>query len=329
MDVIPSYGEDDGTASTSGPALERVCLILCTRDRPAYLAEALATIRKVLPAAIEVIVVDSGSTSDETARVVADAGVRYVRSDVPGLSIARNAGLAATEREFAIYTDDDCHVQPGFAERLVAPFAADAVGATTGRLLDIADDRPAPEAAPNRVLSRTNEGLDAGHGALMAFRVSLLRSLGGFDPLLGAGRRFGGAEDLDAFCRILVSGSTLVQVPSAIVRHVFTRNDADYVTLNRAYGLGIGAMARKWVRSTGAPGRSLTALAVRRAAVRYARRWHNARTRAGQAAYLRGFADGYREAARIPLDGLRFQDVQPPAAVAAASATTPTGRPLS
>lgn len=319
-DVRTSLGEDGRSAA---PAGDRVALVLCTRDRPEFLAGALDALQRVLPETVEVIVVDSGSVTDATRRVADRDGIRYVRSDIPGLSIARNAGLAATTREIVVFTDDDCELQPDAIERLTAPFAASTVGAVAGRLRDHSDTSDA-EPPPARVLSDTRDGLAAGHGALMAFRTALLRQLGGFDPVLGAGRDFGGAEDLDAFCRVLHSGSTVVQAPDAVVRHLFTRSDDDYIRLNSAYGRGIGAMARKWVAATGGEGRALTRLALRRAAVRLARRLGDSRARHGQWAYLRGFQDGYRRAGHLSVDGLVFRDQNPPAAVDLASSAPDT-----
>lgn len=293
----------------------RVSVIVCTRDRPILLADALAALASALPPDAEVIVVDSGSVSSDTESVARQGGARYVRSDVPGLSIARNLGLAASDRDLVVYTDDDCVVDAGFLRALVAPFASVRVGAVTGLLRDISDTRHGAGDEAERVLSTATHGLDAGHGALMAFRRSTLVELGGFDPLLGAGREFGGAEDTDIFCRILQTGDNLVHAPAAVVRHVYTRSDTDYVRLNRNYGLGVGAMCAKWLRTDRSAGVRLTAVVMRRGAVRYARRMRRVRSRRGQAAYLKGVIDGYRQARRIPIDGHVFVDLTPPAAV--------------
>lgn len=314
--------DDGGVLRAAAPTAAQVSVVLCTRDRPALLADALAALRMALPGEAEVIVVDSGSTTPETAQVAAAAGVRYVRSDIPGLSIARNLGLHSSTREIVVFTDDDCLVEPGFLPALVAPFESPSVGAATGALRDASDEREiAP--GPIAVLHDVTQGLDAGHGALMAFRRSVILDLGGFDPVLGAGRRFGGAEDMDAVCRVLRAGFTVVRVPRAIVRHVFTRADDDYLRLNTNYGLGMGAMCAKWLREAGADGRRLAALVARRGLSRYARRLRPARARRGQGAYLRGLVRGYAEGRRLQLGGLVFIDAEPPAAVPPAIAGVP------
>lgn len=302
--------------------LDTVAIVLCTRDRPTMLADALAAIRASVSSAVEVIVVDSASTTSETARVAAEAGVRCVRSDIPGLSIARNLGLASTDRDFVVYTDDDCELLPSAIERLVAALSRRNVGAATGTLRDVTNSSALPN-DPDVVLTATVDGVDAGHGALMAFRVATLRDLGGFDPLLGAGRVWGGAEDLDAFCRVLESGASLVRVPTAVVRHLYTRDDTDYTALNRAYGLGIGAMSRKWMSEARRPGRALRRRIVRRAFVRLVRQFGDARKRAARVAYIRGFFEGYRSAARVPIQRFQFVDVTLPTAIRLAPGPIP------
>lgn len=309
-----SASGDETRPDTARAATFGVSVIVCTRDRAQMLAAALDALRAAIPADVDILVVDSGSTSHATRDAAAGAGVRYVRSDIPGLSIARNAGLAATDAELVIFTDDDCAVAPGFLAPLLAPFDDARVAGATGTLRDIADTS-APSAAPVDFLTRTNQGMDAGHGALMAFRRSALLAGGGFDPLLGAGRRFGGAEDMDVFCRLLHAGNTVARVPASVVTHVYTRSDDDYIALNENYGRGIGAMCAKWLRTDRRAGVSLTALVARRGIVRYARRLRTARARRGQQAYLRAVLRGLREAWRLPLAQGMLVDANPPAPV--------------
>jgi glycosyltransferase involved in cell wall biosynthesis len=277
------------------------------------LANALDALRTAAGDA-EIIVVDSASETAATREVAASAGVRYIRSDIPGLSIARNVGLAGTHRSIVVFTDDDCAVDPEFLAPLLAPFAEPAIVAVTGRLQDVAD-QSLPPAPTVDVLRRVSSGLDAGHGALMAFRRAGLLSTGGFDPLLGAGRRFGGAEDMDAFCRLLHDGGRIARVSASVVKHLNTRDDHDYVVLNENYGRGIGAMLAKWIRTHPVHGAALAAVVFRRGAVRYLRRRRSARGRDGQRAYFRGIGTGLREGRQLPVSGENFVDRIPPVAV--------------
>ena len=304
---------DDG----AGLGYADVSIVLCTRDRAPMLTAALAALKARTPPSVEIIVVDSGSATIDTMTVAAAAGVRCIRSGMPGLSIARNAGLQSSARAVVVYTDDDCEVMADWLPPLLAALRDNQIGAAAGLLVDEHDDPPPPGARAVVEHRSTVSGLDVGHGALMAFRRSVLLEIGGFDPVLGAGRTFGGAEDLDAFCRVIEEGHVVVSVPDAVVRHVNTRHDADYTKLQRAYGLGLGAMCAKWIRTEPAAGAKLTLVVARRATVRFLRGLRSARRRPAERALIAGFAHGLRTAWRIPIVNGRFVDVTPPAVIEA------------
>ena len=81
------------------PRPEDVTLAICTRERPEMLASALASFTAVTPPGVQILVVDSASTTPATWEVADAAGVDYVRSDIKGLSIARNLFLAHCRKE--------------------------------------------------------------------------------------------------------------------------------------------------------------------------------------------------------------------------------------
>ncbi|GAB2464262.1 glycosyltransferase family 2 protein [Xylanimonas ulmi] len=289
---------------------------VCSRDRGDLLRRCLAQIARVTPAQVEVLVVDSGSRTRATLDVAAAAGVRAVRSDTPGLSIARNLALASSDRPFVLFTDDDCLAVDGWTGAVLGWFADPAVVAVTGRMLDHTLVG-VPDLAPARVrhLTRAVEGIDAGHGALMAFRRERLRALGGFDDVLGAGRRLAGAEDLDMLCRVLAAGGVVVRDEASVVHHANTREGADHTDLYRGYGRGLGALVAKWLRLRPATGLTLGAIVARRAMLRWLRARADRREGAAQLALLAGALSGWREARRTPLVAGRFVDQAPPAPV--------------
>jgi hypothetical protein len=90
-------------------------LVICTRNRADRLGsclDAVAEIRSSRP--WETVVVDNAST-DDTARVVADARetfpvpLRLIEERVPGVSRARNSGWRSASGAIVAYTDDDCY----------------------------------------------------------------------------------------------------------------------------------------------------------------------------------------------------------------------------
>jgi GT2 family glycosyltransferase len=292
-----------------------VTVVICSRDRPSMLANALAAVSAATPAEVQVLVVDSASSSAQTRDVAVSAGVDYLRTDVKGLSIARNIGYAAG-REIIVFTDDDCEPVAGWIDQLLKPFADARVGAVTGLLLDSSrmDELNGSQAqlAPAMKYSSVRRGLDAGHGALMAFRRDLLAQLDGFDDVLGAGRYFAGAEDLDMFCRVLAFGRTIVHQPRAIVCHMNTRDEVAYRALLGGYGRGLGAMIAKWWRIAPGTAMQLATIVYLRACLRLLRGIRSSRKRGGELAFLRGVSVGLASARGMTVVGSRFADANRP-----------------
>lgn len=287
-------------------------IVVCTRERPEMLRDALASIVANSDPATEVIVVDSASTTSATREVALAAGCRYVRSDIKGLSIARNLGLRTAEREIVVYTDDDCLAAVGWLKVLPAHFDRPEVGSVSGLMRHDGNSSAAP---PAREYRTTVQGLDSGHGAIMAFRRDLAVSLGGFDDVLGAGRELAGAEDLDMFCRVLAAGSTVVNDPACEVIHMNTREGEDYRRLLRGYGLGLGALANKWLRLRLRVGLALSARIFGRAVRQVLHRGGDEVLRSAHRAQLAGTVQGFWRATRMRLTGTVFLDANPPSPI--------------
>jgi glycosyltransferase involved in cell wall biosynthesis len=295
------------------PTPADLAVIVCTRNRATMLAAALESISRAVPLDVEVLVVDSASDTWETRDVVAAAGAGYVRSDIRGLSIARDLGVSTSERALVLFTDDDCVAVGGWIDPILEHFADPTVGAVTGRMLDHTLVGGATTTASPRRFTRTLEGLDAGHGAVMAFRRDLLLELGGFDHILGAGRRLAGAEDLDMFCRILDAGYAIVHDPACTIHHMNTREGASYTELHLGYGLGLGALANKLVRLRFTIGLAFVAVLLKRTVGRALRHMRDPRKGAADRAMLCGIGQGFVAGARMRLQGTTFIDEHPPA----------------
>lgn len=86
----------------------RVSVIVPTRDRPALLREALASIRAIETPVLsfEILVGDNGK--DPASRTAAEEfGAIYLPVDRVGAGAARNAGLKIATGEFIAFLDDD------------------------------------------------------------------------------------------------------------------------------------------------------------------------------------------------------------------------------
>lgn len=222
-------------------------VVLATRDRPDLLRGALESLSHALRPGDEVIVVDSASTDRRVRDIIEAAGARYVRCDVPGASIARNAGWRSARNELIAFVDDDVRVDPDWAARIDEILAAHPdVAFLTGRVREPPGDAPStravaikddPEPAP---LGRFTRG-PLGQTANTAIRRAALERVGGFDELLGPGGALGAiAEDVDLYDRLL--GADLVgrYDPTVSAYHVQWRGPVDLVGLDWRYGMGSG-----------------------------------------------------------------------------------------
>jgi GT2 family glycosyltransferase len=255
--------------ATSGGA--GVTVIVCTRDRTEGLRESLRSIQQVNYEPLEILVVDNAPTSDATRELVTalaenDARLHYTREPNPGLSRARNHGMARAQFDLVCFTDDDTRVDPGWLAAVAAGFAADpetvcVTGLVASSSLNTGSERffdsrySWGEAfEPRRYDLTAHRHISAlypysagvfGTGANFAIRRGTVTDLGGFDPILGAGGPGRGGEDLDMFLRIILAGGRICYLPSSLVWH---QHRSDIEALGEqiySYGYGLGAYLAK------------------------------------------------------------------------------------
>ncbi|MFN4025139.1 MAG: glycosyltransferase [Hyphomonas sp.] len=239
-------------------------LIVCTRNRAGQLKPCLQAIAELeYTGTWEIIIVDNGST-DATQGVI-----RAVAPDMPaplvsivetrpGLSAARNAGLAVARGRIIIFTDDDCYVAPDYVAQATAAFADERIGFVTGRveLHDPSDARVTINTSrePRRFRARQYIHVDRIIGANFAFRRSIIARIGVFDELIGAGTQIGGGEDTDYAARIVHAGWEGLYCPDMVISHHHGRKEADIPKMLRAYAEGQGAYTLKYLLRGDVPG---------------------------------------------------------------------------
>jgi GT2 family glycosyltransferase len=231
-----------GTAADRRKRLPRsVSIVIPTCDRPDDLRRCLASVTAQSTAfELDVIVVDNRPGAAATREVVRDfPSARLVAESRPGLSYARNTGIAAARGEIIVATDDDVTAPPDWIARLVAPFERPEVAAVTGQVLPL--ELETESQCRFEAYGGLGKGFDPreangdwfrgrrtavptwelGATANAAFRASIFRDsrIGLLDDALGAGMPTGCSEDTYLFYRILKAGHTIVYEPSAYVRH--------------------------------------------------------------------------------------------------------------
>jgi len=250
-----------------------VSVVVCTRDRPEQLEACLGRLADLRYGTFDVLVVDNAPRDDRTESLVgklaaADDRLRYVVEPRPGLSHARNRGLAEATFDLVAFTDDDVLVDEGWLRGLAAGHGrAPDVVCVTGMIASAAlssrpeqyFDRHARWAAVTepRLFELRQRWPQApsypfspaifGAGANFALDRRAALEIGGFDVLLGAGAPAGGAEDIDMFVRLLFAGGRIAYEPSALVWHAHRTGQRELSRQLYSWGTGLSAYLTKCV----------------------------------------------------------------------------------
>jgi glycosyltransferase involved in cell wall biosynthesis len=234
-----------------------VSAVVSTRDRPAH-AIPFANAILANPDVRELVVVDQSDdrrTEDALATIV-DSRLRYVRSDLRGVTNGRNLGIELTSGDVIALTDDDCRVAPDWVKSLAKIFTADSeVGVVCGRVSVPADVQERGFAVGFEPEVREWQGRfpppdrDWGITANMGIRRNIISGVGPFDPFLGAGAPLRSGGEPDFLFRVLQAGLKVVNATEVEVQHLGARTRGEEASnLLKNYASGAGAAFIKYVR---------------------------------------------------------------------------------
>ena len=264
-----------------------ISVVICTRNRAAQLRQALESlaVQSTPPGlAWEVVIVDNGSTDDTPAVIASFADrlpIRRAEETTPGLSNARNRGVAEVRGAYMLWTDDDVLLAPGWIEAYVRAIRSNPKAAVfAGKVTPVFEGAPpAWWAAALPHLTGLTAHRDLGpepcalsiegdrmpFGANFAVRtVEQRRHL--YDPLLGVGpgrRRLG--EETQVVRGVLQDGGEGVWVPDAEVLHQIpaARMTVDYA------GVYFRSIGETWAYLDAAGGENFMGPALSPAARRF------------------------------------------------------------
>jgi glycosyltransferase involved in cell wall biosynthesis len=252
-----------------------ISVVICTRDRPEQLANCLRQFEPQEYPRFEVVVVDNAPSGDAVRAVVREmrekrpgpVTYRYVVEPRPGLSWARNAGIAAASGEIIAFIDDDEEPDRHWLVGLAAGFARGGdIGCVVGLIVPARLDTQAQEWFEWYGGHSKGRGFTAaefsrhgpqsplfplppfGTGANMAFRREALARIGGFDVAMGAGTPTHASEDTLAFALVLLAGYRIAYEPAALTRHHHRQDIESLARQLHGYGIGLAAYYLAMVR---------------------------------------------------------------------------------
>ena len=268
-------------------------LVVATVGRIDELDRLLASLDRQSHRRFAVHVVDQ-NVDDRLRPVLAahpDLGIARLRSQ-PGLSRARNVGLAHVAADLVAFPDDDCVYPDDLLARVARTFAMrPELDGLAGRVVDHDGESAATWNLEPAMLERDNLWNRVNSAALF-LRRDLVGRVGPFDERLGlgSGEPWSSSEEVDYLVRALEHGARVAYDPELVVVHPIAvldaplgfRDGASVGYVLRKHGYPARVVARMLVRPLGG---TLVSLA-RRDATRA--RFH--------AAALRGRLHGYRRA---------------------------------
>ncbi|WP_073975719.1 glycosyltransferase family 2 protein [Erythrobacter donghaensis] len=213
-------------APVAGPPDPLVSLLMVARNAAAHIDAALASCRRQSLAAIEIVVVDDGST-DATAAIIArhaaeDARVIPVRGHGKGLAAVRNLSIAAAAAPWAAIIDSDDILHPRHVEALLGLARSRGADMAAANMIAFGQDlAPAlfaagPQWARERMIGHI-EYLESGRLDRPGVQLGYLKPLLRLEALRRQGiaydLRLRIGEDWDMVERALAAGLTYAFAP--------------------------------------------------------------------------------------------------------------------
>jgi glycosyltransferase involved in cell wall biosynthesis len=232
--------------------MARFSLITATVDRTGELSSFLASLDAQTHRDFKLIVVDQNS-DDRLSPVLAPFSSKFeiarIRTDVRGLSRARNLGLKHASGDVIAFPDDDCEYPPGLLGEVDGFLMANPeMDGLTGRLIDHSGKTSNGRFdVMSGKVNATNAWIRAIECTVFLRRESAKGMWFDEELGVGSGTIWGASEGTDYLIRLVNRGAVIHYDPDLKVVHppFPTKFDEESIRKAYAYGCGKGRVLRK------------------------------------------------------------------------------------
>jgi glycosyltransferase involved in cell wall biosynthesis len=188
--------------TSEGAGSPPVSVVIPCFNQGHYLAEAIESVLEQTLPAVEVVVVDDGSTDNSYEVAGRYERVARMRQHNRGVAAARNTGWRATSSEYLVFLDADDRLLPEALEVGAGALARRPhIAFVSGFSRDVGDDGKVIRGMRQPLVSQDHylrllEDCFIWSGSSIVYRRSALEAVGGFDESLGA------ADDYELYLRL-------------------------------------------------------------------------------------------------------------------------------
>lgn len=198
-----------------------VCI--CTRDRPAELAECLRSIARSTVPVAQVIVSDDGIPDGPAVAIAEELGADYVRGPRRGLCANRNRALSLVTGTHVLFLDDDALLAPQFAASIRARIDGDRAADAADRLIvsgrEVRPGGHVTEACEQSFLGFQQLGYRDGDERKTVVINATVFPASLFEELEFDDRIVYGYDEVDLTTRAVAAGWRITSLPEAINEH--------------------------------------------------------------------------------------------------------------
>ncbi len=198
----------------------KVAVIIPCYNQGHYLSDALDNLNLLNHGSIEIIIINDGSTDENTLKVLADLkkqGFSVIDQENRGLSGARNAGIRASTAEYIILLDADNKIRPNFITRAIDYFDKNLqIAVVYGDGMYFGDETGIRKQGPYNLQKQM---LVNYIDACAAIRKSVLLEVGGYDENMKEGW-----EDWELWLRLGFKGYQFLYIPEIFFDYRIRKN---------------------------------------------------------------------------------------------------------